>query len=122
MTSKCVLRIVSTCTLLLLGRHHCHVLLLFKNYHPRIHHLSLKLVYCIFRGERGKGGIMITASFNEGHMIAVGPYFTCYTPRNEVRGVYWIQRVRLSVRPSSGFSVFRTYFGLNTQIMKWNLV
>jgi hypothetical protein len=45
-----------------------------------------------------------------------------YTPRNEVRGVYWIQRVRLSVRPSSRFSVFRTYFGLNMQIMKWNLV
>jgi hypothetical protein len=30
--------------------------------------------------------------------------------------------VCLSVRPSSGFSVFRTYFGLNMQIMKWNLV
>ena len=46
-----------------------------------------------------------------------------YTPRNEVGGgLYWIQRVRLSVRPSSGFSVFRTYFGLNMQIMKWNLV
>ena len=27
----------------------------------------------------------------------------------------------VSVRPS-GFSVFRTYFGLNMQIMKWNLV
>jgi hypothetical protein len=31
-------------------------------------------------------------------------FVVSYTPCNEVGGVYWIQRVRLSIRPSSVFS------------------
>ena len=55
-------------------------------------------------------------------------YQICYTPRNEVRGEYWNQVVRRSVRRSvrcpyvrHAFpdDTFKSFWFINTKLYKW---